>query len=106
MKQFSVQDKLGLSSIVLLCIAAITYGLHYGGVPSVKPIAASLRLGLPLFFLWLAWPDIARFPRWILAAIIPTTIIVAIWPRLLLIVIPLGLLLLFLQPQQRKTKKK
>jgi hypothetical protein len=89
-----------------LAVAAITYVLSYiGHVESVKPMAASMRIGLPLFFLWLAWPDLAAFPRWVLQASIPIVLLIAIYPKLLFIIIPTVLLMMFLQPKQMSSKK-
>ena len=104
---FSARDKIGIAAGVLLAIAAITYGLTYiVHFEAAKPLAVSMRVGLPLFFLWLAWPDLAAFPRWVLQASIPMVILVAIRPQLLLIVIPLGLLMMFLQPKIKSSKRK
>ena len=97
---FTTRDRIGLAAGVLLAIAGVTYGLHYiAQVESVKPIAGTMRIGLPLFFLWLAWPDIAAFPKWVLHASIPTTFLVAIYPKLLCFIIPTVLLMMFLQPK-------
>jgi len=103
---FTTRDRVGLAAGILLAIAGTTYGLHYiAHVESVKPLAPCMRIGLPLFFLWLAWPDIAAFPRWVLHAIIPTIILVAIYPQLLCFIIPAVLLMLFMQPKQARKKK-
>jgi len=100
------RDRVGIAAAVLLVIAGITYGLYYfAHIESVKPSASCMRIGLPLFFLWLAWPDLAAFPRWVFHASVPTVILVAIYPRLLCFIIPVVMLMMFLQPKIGKTKK-
>ena len=102
---FTTRDRIGLAAGILLVVAGITYGLHYINPESFQPFAPSMRIGLPLFFLWLAWPDIAAFPRWVLHAIIPTIILVAVYPQLLCFIVPAVLLMLFMQPKQGRKKK-
>ena len=97
----NTRDKIGILAAVLLTIAGITYGLD-----SVKPMAACMRIGLPMFFLWLAWPDLAAFPRWVFQATVPTVILIAIYPKLLFIIVPVVLLMMFLQPKTTPSKKK
>ncbi|MCL2304564.1 MAG: hypothetical protein FWC43_04405 [Planctomycetaceae bacterium] len=104
---FATRDRIGIAAAILLVMAGVSYGLSYiAHDESIKPMAVSVRIGLPMFFLWLAWPDIAAFPRWMLQASIPVTILVAIYPQLLWFIIPAVLLMMFLQPKQARKKKK
>jgi len=103
-ESFSMKSRIGVAAGILLGIAAITYGLNFFGIGEIKPLAACLRTGAPLFFLWLAWDDLSQLPRWMLQAILPTIIIVAIWPRLLFILVPMVLLVLFLLPKSKKKR--
>ena len=105
--KISTRDKVGIIAGVLLTVAGVACGLQYlAHVESVKPIAVCVRVGLPMFFLWLAWPDIAAFPRWVLQATVPTVILVAIYPKLLFIIFPVVLLMMFLQPKKTQGKNK
>ena len=101
----SIRSRIGIAAGVLLAIAAVTYGMALFHVGQVKPFAASMKIGAPLFFLWLAWPDLAMFPRWVLQATIPITLLVAIYPKLLCFIVPLVFLMMFLQPKPPKASK-
>ena len=107
MRSFSMRNKIGFAAFVLLIVAAGSYGLSYLKVAGITPIPATLRIGAPLFFLWLAWPELEMFPRWVLQATIPVSIVVAIYPSALCFIVPTVLLMLYLQPKKtKKTKKK
>ena len=100
------RDRVGIAAVVLLVITGVIYGLHYFAfIESLKPSAPFMRIGLPLFFLWLAWPDLAAFPKWVFHASVPTVILVAIYPKLLCFIVPVVMLMMFLQPKQAKKKK-
>jgi len=100
------RDRVGIAAAVLLVITGVIYGLYgMGIIETLKSSAPFMRIGLPLFFLWLAWPDLAAFPKWVFHASIPTVILVAIRPQLLYFIIPVVMLMMFLQPKQTKKKR-
>ena len=97
------RDRIGIAAGILLVITGVIYGLYYTAqIESVKLSAPFMRIGLPLFFLWLAWPDLATFPKWVFHASVPTVILVAIYPKLLCFIVPVVILLMFLQPKLKK----
>lgn len=102
-----MRSRIGVVSMILLAWAGISYYMYCRGILESEPsLGGPLRTGGVLFFLWLAWPDIAAFPRWVLHASIPTAILVAIYPKLLFIIVPSVLLMLFLQPKTKTVKTK
>lgn len=103
--QLTMRDRIGLAAFLLLICAAVEFVCRsYGLVESLKPYSGgTIRTGVVLFGLWLAWADLEMFPRWILIASVPTALLVAIYPKLLFVVIPLILMLLFLQPKKPKS---
>ncbi|MGL4944225.1 MAG: hypothetical protein ACRC46_13670 [Thermoguttaceae bacterium] len=101
----SFQTKLGLAAVLLLVVALVSYPLAFAGLLKM-PFAAAMRLGIVLCLLWLAWNDLARFPRWAYAMIVASAVVGAIWPWSLCLIIPGFLLFRFLRPSSSSTKKK
>ncbi len=65
-------------------------------------LGAFLRTAAVMTLLWLAWPQLARLPRWLYVSVPIVGLIAAVVPRLLLILVPLLLLYGFLRPKPRK----
>jgi hypothetical protein len=57
------------------------------------------RLGAVMAVWWLAYPDLARWPPWLLAVIPVLLIVLARWPRCMLLVIPVIAVLAILRPR-------
>ncbi len=102
----TTRQRIGIATILVFGLAGISYGLAWAGIGSDLPRGGSLRIALALFFLWLAWPDLEQFPRWIFTTIPLVLILVAFWPKLLFVIVPLVFLLLFLQPKKAKPPRR
>ena len=62
------------------------------------------RVGIFLLFLWMAWPELERLPRWVYF-VMPIMIIVAVWrPQMLIIVVPLALLYWYIRPKPESSQ--
>jgi hypothetical protein len=61
--------------------------------------ASCTKTGLSLAVLWLAYPDLARLPAWLLTVVPAMIIVLAKWPRLFLFLIPLLIVLAILKPR-------
>jgi hypothetical protein len=66
--------------------------------------AACWRIGACLAVLWLAYPELLNFPRWIWIALPAMILVLAKWPRLFVLVIPLFILYMFIRPRLSKVK--
>jgi hypothetical protein len=62
------------------------------------------RLGALFAAWWLAWPDLARLPGWIMATMPVLAIVVVRWPKLLFLVIPAMLVIAILKPRSGRPK--
>ena len=57
------------------------------------------------FLLWLAWPELARLPKW-LATVVPIVAIICAWrPQLILVALPIAFVYLLLRPTPKPKKK-
>lgn len=63
--------------------------------------AACVRVGALMGAWWLAYREVERLPRWVLAIIPALILILAIRPRLVLFAIPVIVLLLILKPRSK-----
>ena len=85
---------LGLIAIVLLAIGVATHGGDYETVSG-----SSLRIGAVLAVFWLAYPQLQRVPRWLMATLGACMLAVMIRPKLIVVVLPLAGLLWLLRPR-------
>ncbi|MBN2217119.1 MAG: hypothetical protein JW719_07065, partial [Pirellulales bacterium] len=95
----------GLIAVLLLSGAVALWVWPPGerGWPGLE--AALWRVGAVMAVLWLAYPDLRRWPGWLLAAAPAALVIVAIKPRRFVYLIPLLLAIAVLQ-KFRKPKSK
>ncbi|MDO5309098.1 MAG: hypothetical protein Q4G03_06345 [Planctomycetia bacterium] len=100
----SMRTKLGWIIFVMACL--IVYGIvRYYTLGDVSFFELN-RLFIILFLLWLAWPELAELPKWILT-IVPICAIACSWrPQLLVVVLPVTILYLFLRPPAKRYARK
>jgi hypothetical protein len=90
---------LGAITILLLAI-----GLYYQWAypQGERPLAsACLRVGVVMAALWLAQPQLALLPRWLLIVVMVALGIVAWRPQVLWVALPVVLVLWLLRPRKR-----
>lgn len=97
----TIRNRLGLASVVLLTLAALTYLLSFW-FTSIRPQGAFMRMGGACFVLWLAWPELERIPKWAYLSLILSVIVIAIKPIFFVYLFPLYILFLLTQPFGRK----
>jgi hypothetical protein len=85
---------LGLLALVLLATGLIAWG---GANETIS--GTSLRLGIVLALVWLAWPQLRRLPVWIVAVVGVALVLAMRWPKLLWGLLPLAVLLWLLRPR-------
>jgi hypothetical protein len=96
---------IGILALLLLGVAS---GLWLWGAAGdywqVGPFC--WRLGAVLGVWWLAYPDLARWPAWVLAGIPVLLIVLARWPRYVILVIPVLAVLAILRPRWGAKQRK
>ena len=101
MKPMPIRKKMAVITIVLWGLSILGFVNHYSPLYE----GAFIRSAIAMTALWLAWPEIVRFPRWLFIAV-PLIMIVAVFqPRILLAAVPLLLLYGFLIPKPKKRPK-
>jgi len=64
------------------------------------------RMGIVMFLLWLAWPELEALPRWALF-VVPISVVACAWrPQFLVVVLPLSFIYLLLRPSTRPAQKR
>ena len=64
-------------------------------------LGATMRIGLVMAALWLALPQLQRWPGWLIQVIGVSAVIIAIRPKVALVAIPVLLAYLFLRPKNK-----
>ncbi|MBQ3387830.1 MAG: hypothetical protein IJG60_01290 [Thermoguttaceae bacterium] len=77
-------------------LAAIVYGADE------LTLGAFLRTAVVMSLLWLAWPQLARMPRWLCVTVPAAALVAAFQPRVLFVLIPGLLLYGFVRPKPKK----
>jgi len=62
---------------------------------------SSVRIGVVLLAVWLAWPEISRVPRWMYGLVTAGILIVMIQPKLVAFVVPALVVVWFLRPREK-----
>jgi hypothetical protein len=88
---------IGVVGLLLLGVAGGTY--LWGSADAAKAVEFCGRAGAVLAVWWLAYPDLLRLPRWLLAATPVLLIVLARWPRYLVLAVPLVVALAILRPR-------
>lgn len=103
-KELPLRTKLGW------IVVGLTGLVIWGGIQFHRTgesgLLESVRVWLITIFLWLAWPELERLPRWLYLTI-PIVAIACAWrPQLLFVVLPATVLILWLTPRSKKNRKK
>ena len=67
-------------------------------------LGSTVRIGLVLFAVWLAYPQLSRVPTWMFRAVLAASLIVAWRPKLALLAIPLLVVIWILRPRGKAVK--
>lgn len=92
---------IGIIAIVLLLGAAAlwTWPLDVGWHEPLK--AACSRLGPFMAALWLAYREVERLPRWLLATIPLLVLVLVLKPKWFFIALPIVIVMVILRPKTR-----
>ena len=96
----TTRGKLGLLTLVLL-IAALALSLA-GSTDQAPAGAACFRVAIVLGAWWMAYPQLASLPRWLVVVTGMVAVIAAFKPKALLIGLPLVLALWMLRPRHKR----
>jgi hypothetical protein len=64
--------------------------------------AACWRVGALMAVIWLAYPEVARLPRWLLGMVPILGVILALRPKYLLLAVPIVIAMAILKPRVRR----
>jgi len=92
---------IGIIAIVLLLGAAVLWiwPLEVGWHEPLK--AACSRLGPFMVALWLAYHEVERLPRWILATVPLLILVLVLRPKWFFFALPIVILMVILRPKPR-----
>jgi hypothetical protein len=94
---------IGILALVLLAASLLSW-VWPAAEAFVQFDGFCVRLGAILAVWWLAYPDLARLPAWILAGVPVLVIILARWPRFFWLFIPVVVVLAVLKPRWGRGK--
>ncbi len=92
---------IGLYALALLTVAAVHLFVQPSGYAWRPLVAACVRVGVMLFLVWLAYPDLKQSPPWLWASVLAAAVLVAWRPRLAAILIPVAVVIQVLRKQTR-----
>jgi hypothetical protein len=93
---------IGIIAIVLLTAAAILAIVQ----PENEALAPGcLRIGLVMGALWLAQPQLARLPGWLMAGAVIVILVTALRPKLFLVAIVVLVAVAILRPRRTSAKR-
>jgi hypothetical protein len=99
----TTRGKLGAITLVLLLIAV---ALQVFGSRDQDPATAGcLRVAIVTGAWWLAYPQLASLPRWLVGITALVAIVAAIKPKLLIVGVPVVLALWMLRPRRPKLNR-
>lgn len=61
---------LGLIALICLVVGGALYGFYYEHDSFIGFGGLLLRLGMLFALIWLAWPDLAKIPFWLVGAVL------------------------------------
>jgi hypothetical protein len=92
------RNLIGTVALLLFAIAATV--LLTPSLADHQAVAgACWRIGALMTTWWLAHPDLARLPRWMLTAVPVLMLVVIFWPKTCLLLIPLLIVLAIVKPR-------
>ena len=89
-------------TVAVLALALLAIGVATQWIWPIENEMVSgscLRVGAVLGTLWLALPNMNRFPRWQLLGLVLGLFVVFRWPKLILAAVPVALLIWLLGPR-------
>jgi len=96
---------LGAIAAILVLLALVLWAFGSGEMGTMQLVAAALRSGALLGVLWLALPELQRFPSWLLIGVLGLVVVLALRPKLFLFACAAALILAFLRPRTPRTGK-
>jgi len=93
---------IGIIAIVLFVGAAYFHAYPAEGAFWTQLEAACWRVGALMAVIWLAYPEVARLPGWLLGTVPILGIFLALRPKYLLIAVPIVIAMAILKPRARR----
>lgn len=95
----------GILAVVVLVLGALL-SLLGSGDDSQAWGAGLLRVGLALAALWLALPELMRFPRWMLISVAVLLVVLARWPKQFFVALAVAVAFAILRPRMRAPQER
>jgi len=92
--------------LALMCLAVGIYfsGIGSGGSPADTDMfvyGISMRIGMVLGAIWLAYPELSRIPRWMYVILLIAATAVMIQPKLILVIAPIVIAIWVFRPRAK-----
>ena len=65
---------------------------------------ACIRLGMVLFAIWLAYPQVQKIPRWMYGLVLLAAAVVLVFPKAIIYIIPAMPAIWFLRPRNAENR--
>jgi hypothetical protein len=91
----------GIIALLLLVGSGLLFLLRPEWDESLAFASSSLRIGLVLGAIWLAYPELIRLPKWLIPLLIGAAVTVAFRPKSALFLVPIVLVVLILRPKRK-----
>jgi hypothetical protein len=92
---------IGIIALVLLAGALVLMIRSDPGPMAQEGTAACLRIGILMVFVWLAYDQLSRVPRWLWFTFPPLVVMLAIRPKWAIYLVPVLFLLALLKPKAK-----
>ena len=96
--------RIAVGIIAIVLFVGVAYFLLYPpeGALETQLEAACWRVGALMAAIWLAYPEVARLPGWLLGMVPILGLILALKPRYLLLAVPIVIAMAILKPRVRR----
>ena len=94
----------GIAAILFLIVGCLYWWRTPIGVETWVQ-GATVRIGLVLAAIWLAYPELKKIPGWLCAVLLVALAVVAIRPRLIVVVVPAVIAIWILRPRRPKSDR-
>ena len=93
---------IGIIAVLLFVGAVYFHVCPPAGAAWTQLEAACWRVGALMAVVWLAYPEVARLPGWLLGVVPILGVVLALRPKYLLIAVPIVIAMAILKPRARR----
>ncbi len=90
---------IGIIALVLVAGAVVLMFWPDRGPMGQEATAACLRIGILMMFIWLAYDQLVRVPKWLWFTFPPLVVVLVVRPKWAIYLVPVLLLLALLRPK-------